>query len=286
MFKKVVLTAAMLAAAVVMMNPAVAGAYNFGDFKSSTLTGKAWKALNDNDLEAVLAFTNKCLELYAGQAKKMQESLTDYPIGTPEEIHAYWALNDVATSLFIQGEAYRKAGMMNEAKAAYEKIFNEYSYGQCWDINGWFWKPAEAAKEKIAGLENPDAVDFGDSASSTLVSKAWKALADKDLAGVEAYTNKCLEMYAEKAKEMQKSLTEYPWESKEKIFTYWALNDVGTALFIKGEAYRNAGNADEAKRAYRRLIDEFSYAQCWDPQGWFWKPAEAAAEKVDDLDKK
>jgi hypothetical protein len=34
------------------------------------------------------------------------------------------------------------------------------------------------------------------------------------------------------------------------------------------------------------LIDEFSYAQCWDPQGWFWKPAEAAAEKVDDLDKK
>ena len=51
---------------------------------------------------------------YAGQAKKMQESLTDYPAGTPEEIHAYWALNDVATSLFIQGEAYRKAGMMNE----------------------------------------------------------------------------------------------------------------------------------------------------------------------------
>ena len=40
---------------------------------------------------------------------------------------------------------------------------------------------------------------------------------------------------------MQNSLTEYPWESKDKIFGYWALNDVGTALYIQGEALRKAG---------------------------------------------
>jgi hypothetical protein len=79
---------------------------------------------------------------------------------------------------------------------------------------------------------------------------------------------------------MQASLTEYPWESKDKIFSFWALNDIGTGYFILGEAYRNAGKNQEAKDAYKTLIDEYSYSQCWDPQGWFWKPAEAAQEKM------
>ena len=101
-----------------------------------------------------------------------------------------------------------------------------------------------------------------------------------------AYTNKCLELYGKKAAEMQASLTEYPWESKEKIFSYWALNDVGACLFIKGEALQNAGNIDEAKKAYNSLVKDYYYAQCWDPQGWFWKPAEAAQQKLDDLNSK
>jgi len=283
MIKKAVLVLSILCATMAMVHPTTASAYNFGDFKSMTLVGKAWNALNQNDLEGVLAYTNKCLELYAEQAKKMQSGLTDYVKGTNEEIHSYWALNDVAAALFIQGEAYRKAGQNDEAKAAYEKLTNEYSFGQCWDPQGWFWKPADTAKQKLASLGTPNAPDFGDVSSSALVAKAWKALSDKNQEAVDAYVSKALELYEEKAKEMQKSLTEYPWESKEKIFSYWALNDVGTVLFIKGEYYRAAGNAQEAKKAYQKLIDEYSYAQCWDPQGWFWKPAEAAAEKIDAL---
>jgi len=284
MFKKVLFILSILCAPVLLIQAATASAYSFGDLKSSTLVGKAWNALNQNDTEGVMAYTNKCLELYTEQAKKMQAGLTDYAKGTNEEIHAYWALNDVATSLFIQGQAYAKAGKNDEAKAAYERLIKEFSFGQCWDPQGWFWKPAEAAKEKIASIGNPNAPDFGDVASSALVGKAWKALNDKNLEGVTTYVNKCLELYGDKAKEMQKSLTEYAWESKDKIFSYWALNDVGTALFIKGEAERNAGNIEEAKKAYHKLIDEYSYAQTWDPQGWFWKPAEAAAEKLDALD--
>lgn len=284
MIKKGVVIFSLIYAAAALMAPSVASAYNFGDFKSMTLVGKAWNALNQNDLEAVMAYTNKCLELYTDQAKKMQAGLSDYAKGSNEEIHSYWALNDVAAALFIQGEAYRKAGKNEEAKAAYERLINEFGFGQCWDTQGWFWKPAEAAKEKLASLGSPNAPDFGDVASSALVAKAWKALNDKNLDGVNAYVDKCLELYGEQAKEMQRSMTEYAWESKEKIFQYWALNDVGTALFIKGEAYRNAGNMEEAKKAYRDLIDNYSYAQCWDPQGWFWKPAEAAAEKLDAID--
>jgi tetratricopeptide (TPR) repeat protein len=281
--RKTIFLIAMLLGATLLPSVKASAEINYGDYRSVTLVSKAWKALQDKNLDEVLAYTNKCLELYAGQAKKMQESLTDYAQGDKDKIFSYWALNDVATSLFIQGEAYRQAGKMDEAKAAYSKVMKDYAFGQCWDEGGWFWKPADAAKEKLAMIQSGSSLDFGDYKSSTLSAKAWEALNNKDLAGVDAYVNKCLELYADQAKQMQSSLKEYPWESKEKIFSYWALNDVGTCLFIRGEAYKNAGKSDEAKKAFKQLVDEYSYAQCWDPQGWFWKPAEAAQQKLDEL---
>jgi tetratricopeptide (TPR) repeat protein len=239
--------------------------------------------LAEEDIEAILAYTNKCIELYAEQAKKMQDNLSDFPEGEKDQIFSYWALNDVATALFIQGEAFRKAGMNDEAKQAYHRIVDEFKYGQCWDTKGWFWKPSEAAAEKLAMIDSGSSVDFGDYTSSTLTSKAWTALSSEDLEAVKTYAGKTLELYSDKAQEMQNSLTEYPWETKEKIFSYWALNDVGTSLFILGEANRKSGNIEEAKRYYKNLIDDYYYAQCWDPNGWFWKPAEAAQQKLDEI---
>ena len=264
--------------------PSSAKAVNFGDYRSSTLATKAWEALEKNDIESVLAYTNKCIELYAEQARKMQSELKDYPTGTNEEIFKYWALNDVATSYFIQGEAYRKAKMKDESKEAFTKVVKDYSFGQTWDVKGWFWKPSEAAKEKLAMAEAGVDLDFGDNSSNVLVQKAWASLAANDLNAVVAYVNKTVSSYGPKAKEMQASLKEYPWESKEKTMSYWALNDVGTGLFILGEAYRNAGKKEDAAQTYKKLIDEYFYAQCWDPQGWFWKPAEAAQQKLGELD--
>lgn len=258
-------------------------AYDFGDYRSVTLATKAWDALGKNDIEGVLAYTNKCIELYAAQAKKMQGNLTDFAKGSEKEIFSYWALNDVATCLFIQGEAYRNAKMGDEAKEVYAKLIKEYTYGQCWDPNGkFFWKPSEAAQEKLNFMEK-GGTDFGDNTSQTLTTKAWAALNSGDLDAVLAYTDKCLSLYSAKAQEMQKSLTEYPYESNEKIFSYWALNDVGTCLFIKGEAYKKAGQYNEAKKAFQELLQNYSFAQAWDPNGWFWKPSEAAQQKLDEL---
>ena len=174
--KKVLITSILILVSFMLINPKLVAAYNFGDFRSETLTTKAWEALNQGDLEAVLAYTNKCLELYSDQAKKMQASLSDYAAGENSKIFSYWALNDIATSLFIQGEAYRKAKMTDEATAAYNKVIKEYSYGQAWDPKGWFWKPAEASKEKLAMLESGSDLDFGDYSSSFLATQAWKAL--------------------------------------------------------------------------------------------------------------
>ena len=174
--------------------------------------------------------------------------------------------------------------MMDEAKEVYQKLIEEFTYGQCWDNGGWFWKPSEAAREKLAIIDSGSELDFGNGTSEALTKKAWGALASDDLKAVEIYTNKCIDTYGEKAREMQNSLTEYVWESNDAIFSYWALNDVGTCLFIKGEAYRKAEQVDLAKAAYQKLIDDYSFAQCWDPKGWFWKPAEAAMQKMVEIE--
>ncbi len=258
--------------------------WDFGDYTSSTLVKQAWAALAANDLKAVQAYVNKAAELYGDKAKEMQAGLKDYATGSNDAIFKYWALNDVATGYFILGKAYQSANMKDKAKEAYTTLINNYSFGQAWDPKGWFWKPADGAKEQLDMMAAGTNWDFGDYTSSTLVQKAWAALAANDLNAVQAYANKTVELYAGKAKEMQASLKEYPWESKEKTMSYWALNDVSTALFILGEAYQNAGKKDEATSAYKRVINEFFYGQCWDPGGWFWKPSEAAQQKLGELD--
>ena len=257
---------------------------SFGDYRSTTLATKAWNALDQNDIESVLAYTNKCIQMYAGEAKKMQGSLKEYPTGKNDDIFKWWALNDVATSYYIQGLAYMKANMKDEAKEAFNKVINEFSYGQAWDTKGWFWKPAEAAKDQLGIIESGLTIDFGNYTSSELTVKAWGALAENSVKSVELYVNKNVQLYSVKAKEMQASLKEYPWESKEKILNFWALNDVGTSLFILGEAYRTAGKKDEAIKAYKQVINDYFYSQCWDPKGWFWKPAEAAQQKLGEMD--
>ena len=281
--RKFVLMLALFVGSMGFIQPKIEAAVNFGDMRSVTLTTKAWESLAQNDIEAVLAYTNKCLELYGQEARKMQANMTDYAQGSNDQIFSYWALNDVATSLFIQAEAYRQANMKAEAKEVYSEIIKNYKFAQTWDPKGWFWKPAEAAKEKVAMLDSGVNLDFGDYTSSTLTTKAWQALANKDVDAVLAYTNKVIELYGTQAKEMQSSLTEYPWESKDKIFSYWALNDVGTSLYIKGKALAEAGKAKEAQEAFKDLIDNYSFAQCWDPQGWFWKPIDAAQQEISNL---
>lgn len=122
---------------------------DFGDFKSSTLVAKAWEALSKEDLQGVLAYTNKCIEMYGAQAKEMQGNLRDFVGGSKEEIFKQWALNDVATAYYIQGKAYLDAGQQEEARNAYNEVINNYTYGQCWDPKGWFWKPSEAAQKDL-----------------------------------------------------------------------------------------------------------------------------------------
>ncbi len=127
------------------------------------------------------------------------------------------------------------------------------------------------------------ALDFGDYSSATLTSKAWKANDAKDYASAVGYTGKCIEMFGAKAVEQQKSL-EAPLTEKEQIFAQWALNDVGTCYFIQGQVLEKQGKSKEAIESYKFVAEKLPYAQTWDPKGWFWKPAGAAAERIKALE--
>lgn len=250
------------------------------DNSSNYLVQKAWSSLAARDFDAAASYANKAIELYAPRAREMQASLTAYPSGGKEQIFEYWALNDVGAAFFILGEAYRNAGQPQEALKTYQKIIDEYSYAQCWDPQGWFWKPASVAQDRLDVAAAGEDVDFGNYDSKFLLRKAWAASDAQKMKSVALYVHKIEELYGDKAREMQASLKTYPAGSKEQISRYWALNDVGTALFILAEMYRNAGLKADADRLYRRVAEEYYYAQAWDPQGWFWKPAEVSGERL------
>lgn len=128
-----------------------AAALDFGDQSSSTLTGKAWEALNAGNHAAVDGYTAKCVELYATKADEMQKGLSAAPAS--DKAHDYWALNDVGTCFFIRAQSKEARGDAKGAIAYYKALTEKYAFAQCWDTKGWFWKPAEAAKSKIKSLE-------------------------------------------------------------------------------------------------------------------------------------
>lgn len=127
------------------------------------------------------------------------------------------------------------------------------------------------------------ALDFGDFSSAAITNKAWGANEAKNFAAADAYTQKCIEMFKSQAIEQQKALTA-PLTEKEEIFAQWALNDVGTCYFIRGQILEKQGKAKEAIESYKFLVENLPYAQTWDPKGWFWKPANAASERIKALE--
>jgi hypothetical protein len=146
--------AVLLHAAVVVVALAAAAtgrAQDFGDQSSATLTKKAWEALAAGDEKLVLTYTGKCRELYAAEARTQQAGLTAF--APADKAHDFWALNDVGTCLFIEGQLFEKQQLPKEAATVYRELADDLKYCQCWDEKGWFWKPAEAAAGRLKELE-------------------------------------------------------------------------------------------------------------------------------------
>ena len=133
-------------------------------------------------------------------------------------------------------------------------------------------------KEAPATSTQPPAEAAGPNSSAVLTSEAWQALEKKDFATARERIAKCRELYEAKAVEMQAGLTTLP--AADKAHSYWALNDVGTCMFILGKVAEAEGKPKDALNHYREVTDRFAMSQCWDKQGWFWQPAVASKERI------
>jgi len=252
--------------------------YDFGNYTSVTLTTNAWEALAKRDYTGVAVFAKKCIELYGQKASEQQASLKNF--APSKKAFDYWALNDVGTCYFILGKSYKKQGKPEKAKEAYKKVMSDYSFSQCWDNSSKsHWRVAKAAEDQINLLDSP--YDFGDYTSEFLTTKAWNGLSVKDFKAVEVFTKKCIDLYEDEAIKMQNSLSAFA--NKDKAFNFWALNDVGTCYFILGESLARQDKYQEAIEVYQVVVENFSYAQCWDTKGWFWKPAVVSRGRINKI---
>jgi len=119
--------------------------------------------------------------------------------------------------------------------------------------------------------------------SKQLTEEAWQALGTKDYGLLDEIVRKCINLYRDEAREQQASLKSFP--EKDKISLYSSLNDVATCMFVKMEGLVRENKTEEAKQLCRQIIDDYSFAQAWDPRGWYWSVAEKAQATLDKLEK-
>jgi tetratricopeptide (TPR) repeat protein len=121
-----------------------------------------------------------------------------------------------------------------------------------------------------------------------LTNAAWGALGNREYQRAVDLARQCISLFENQAIQQQQALSAAPPNGvvseadKQRIFANWALNDVATSYFILGQALEQLNRINEAKEAYRGAL-RFPYARTWDPKGWFWSPAEAAAKRLTEL---
>jgi hypothetical protein len=126
------------------------------------LTTAAWDALNDGDYARAITLADSCVAAFGGAAFGDQAQLEGSKVPIPpkgkvsdaqkKDIHTRGPLNDVGTCLFIKGKAYESLRRVDEARKAYLEA-RGFTYARCWDPQGWFWSPSEAASGQIAAID-------------------------------------------------------------------------------------------------------------------------------------
>ncbi len=118
---------------------------------SSNYVSRGWSLLGQRKFDEVYKVTDECIAKFSQEADRLAHTLSDFPPKGKEG--AYQVMNDVATCLFIKGEALMREGKTEEAKKVFKTIVEKYPYAQAWDPRGWFWSLKEKALITIKKLE-------------------------------------------------------------------------------------------------------------------------------------
>ena len=122
-----------------------------------------------------------------------------------------------------------------------------------------------------------------------LTSKAWQHYNARDYEQAIDAAMECVEEFDQEAARIQvrleKDQVEIPLvgpasaSQKAEVFKNGVLNDVATCYYIIGRSNEHLGRADQALSTYAKGR-KLAYARCWDPKGWFWDPAQSAADRA------
>ncbi len=264
------------------------------------VTAKAWDALAKKDWDSAVRLADQATNTWGGQAKATNNGLTALPKG--DAVKKFANLNEVGTCLWIKGEALRLKGDPTAAMIAYKTVIGHYEYAQCWDNEGWWWQPADAARKQLAKFKAAGinvSLRLADTSAASpatrtnrtsgeeayqVTAKAWAAFEKEDWDDVVMQADRAVKVWGQQAKLINRGLNAHPKGDDVKKFAN--LNEVGTCLWIKAEALRLQGDKAGAVVAYKQLVGDYKYAQCWDNQGWWWKPAEVAVIKIDELERR
>ncbi|RKY30428.1 MAG: hypothetical protein DRP74_07060 [Candidatus Omnitrophota bacterium] len=110
--------------------------------------------------------------------------------------------------------------------------------------------------------------------SAEYVKKAWAASGKKDFDTVYKLTSECIKKFSELADTLAATLNGFPPKRDENH--YRTMNDVATCYFIKAETLMRQGKTEKAKKAFRKVIAKYPWAQNFDPRGWYWSIKEKA----------
>jgi len=125
-----------------------------------------------------------------------------------------------------------------------------------------------------------------------LTTQAWNAYNDGDYGAAISIANDCVSRFRSAAESQEAGLernnTPSPGTGRvsevegKTILDRGPLNDAATCFFIKGESASKLGQRPDAVVAYNATL-RYPYARVFDPQGFFWSPAEVAADRLRDL---
>lgn len=141
--------------------------------------------------------------------------------------------------------------------------------------------PPETGGELTVPSVSPQAKGI----SADLVKQAWEASSKSNLDKVNQIVDEAKKLYGEEAQKQQALLRNFPARGEESA--YQELNDFATCLFIRGEILMNLNRKEEAIKQFEEIIQDYSWAQAWDPsRGSYWSVAEKSQASIDVLNGK
>lgn len=115
---------------------------------SSDILALAWKASHEGKPELLDELLTEITAAYGAKAKEQAASLTAFP--ARDVVENYKIMNDVATCLFVKGEALMRQGKNEESIAVFNSAIEQYPWAQSWDPSrGGYWSVKEKAQASI-----------------------------------------------------------------------------------------------------------------------------------------